>query len=470
MSSLITFHHAVSRSPEMRLKAPLTMTLSDRECVVVTGPNGSGKSLLAHLLSGGATVHPDMVTRSEGLRVRFQHFRDAWGDASPAYYQQRWNKWDDETTYPLVDDCLTRSGWSERHETLCRTLCLDALRGKTLNLLSSGELRRMQLFRVLIDTPHILIIDNPYIGLDAEAREALTALLGQLAAQMTLVLLIAREDEIPPCATRVIVMADGDMAADMPMAAWQMENAQVASAQASSPKGHEGAETPANADPTDGDEVVAMEQLTLAYDGHTLLDRLDWRICSGERWALLGRNGSGKSTILSLICADNPQAYATPLRLFGRRRGSGESIWDIKRRIGYVSPELYNTYRKNLRAIDIVASGLHDTVGLFRKATAQETVQCERWMERFGVTGLSQKDYLTLSSGQQRLMLLIRAFVKEPELLILDEPFHGLDNAHRRRARHIIDEYMAASPQRTLIMVTHYLDELPACIDHYKRL
>ena len=468
MSSLITLHKALSRMPEMRLKHPVSMTLAKGECVVVTGRNGSGKSLLAHLLSGGATVHPDMVSRTDGLRVRFQHFRDAWGDASPAYYQQRWNKWDDETTFPLVDDCLARVASGVGHEELIRMLRLDSLRGKTLNLLSSGELRRMQLFRVLADTPHILIIDNPYIGLDAEAREALTQLMGQLALHTTLVLLIAREDEIPPCATRIIEMEDGAIKCDTPAAAWQATPLEqgVPRANASLCKNPEMDHHARNV----SQEVVDMEHLTLTYDGHTLLNDLCWRVGQGEHWALLGRNGSGKSTILSLICADNPQAYAMPLRLFGKKRGGGESIWDIKRRIGYVSPELYNTYRKNLHAIDIVASGLHDTVGLYRKATDEERTRCLTWMERFGVEDLCQKNYLTLSSGQQRLMLLVRAFVKHPDLLILDEPFHGLDNHARWKARRIIDEYMYASDKRTLIMVTHYPEELPTCINRIKRL
>ena len=468
MSSLITLHKALSRMPEMRLKHPVSMTLAKGECVVVTGRNGSGKSLLAHLLSGGATVHPDMVSRTDGLRVRFQHFRDAWGDASPAYYQQRWNKWDDETTFPLVDDCLARVASGVGHEELIRMLRLDSLRGKTLNLLSSGELRRMQLFRVLADTPHILIIDNPYIGLDAEAREALTQLMGQLALHTTLVLLIAREDEIPPCATRIIEMEDGAIKCDIAAAAWQATPLEQGAprANASLCKKPEMDHHARNV----SQEVVDMEHLTLTYDGHTLLNDLCWRVGQGEHWALLGKNGSGKSTILSLICADNPQAYAMPLRLFGKKRGGGESIWDIKRRIGYVSPELYNTYRKNLHAIDIVASGLHDTVGLYRKATDEERTRCLAWMERFGVEDLCQKNYLTLSSGQQRLMLLVRAFVKHPDLLILDEPFHGLDNHARWKARRIIDEYMYASDKRTLIMVTHYPEELPTCINRIKRL
>ena len=184
---------------------------------------------------------------------------------------------------------------------------------------------------------------------------------------------------------------------------------------------------------------------------------------------LSGRNGSGKSTLLSLVCADNPQGYACDISLFGYRRGSGESIWDIKRRIGYVSPEMHRAYHRDLPAIHIVASGLKDTVGLYVRPTEEERQQCRRWMERLGIAHLEKRSFTHMSSGEQRLVLLARAFVKEPELLILDEPLHGLDNENRRMVKGIIEEYFR-QPEKTLIFVSHYQEEWPPCIDHWLTL
>ena len=184
---------------------------------------------------------------------------------------------------------------------------------------------------------------------------------------------------------------------------------------------------------------------------------------SGEKWALQGRNGSGKSTLLSLICADHPAAYACDISLFGRRRGTGESIWEIKRNIGFVSPEFHRAYKENRPAIEIVASGLHDSVGLYKRPRPEQMDTCLFWMKVFGIDSLKDRMFLTLSSGEQRLCLLARAFVKDPSLLILDEPLHGLDTFRRNLVRQVITEFCKRSA-KTLIMVTHYVEELPGNI------
>ena len=180
---------------------------------------------------------------------------------------------------------------------------------------------------------------------------------------------------------------------------------------------------------------------------------------------MTGDNGSGKSTLLSLICADNPQSYACDISLFGRKRGTGESIWEIKKHIGYVSPEIHRAYLKNMPAIDIVASGLHDSVGLYVRPKPEQRGICEHWMEVFGIGDLKDRSFLQLSSGEQRLVLLARAFVKDPDLLILDEPLHGLDTRNRAHVKGIIEAF-CKHPDKTLIMVSHYQDEFPACITH----
>jgi molybdate transport system ATP-binding protein len=190
---------------------------------------------------------------------------------------------------------------------------------------------------------------------------------------------------------------------------------------------------------------------------------------NGERWALTGQNGSGKSTLLSLVCADNPQSYACDITLFDRPRGSGESIWDIKKHIGYVSPEMHRSYKRNLPAIRIVASGLMDSIGLYAIPKAEDYAKCRWWLDIFGIGELADRPFLTLSSGEQRLVLLARAFVKDPQLLILDEPLHGLDLWNRRLAKDVIETFCQRR-NKTMIMVTHYQTELPNNITHQKVL
>ena len=212
-------------------------------------------------------------------------------------------------------------------------------------------------------------------------------------------------------------------------------------------------------------EVIRMNDVSIRYGERVILDSLNWTVMSGERWALSGQNGAGKSTLLSLVCADNPQSYACDITLFGRQRGSGESIWDVKRRIGYVSPEMHRAYSRNLPAVRIVASGLHDSVGLYVKSTPSEYAVCRWLMDVFGLRGKEDTSFLKLSSGEQRLVLLARAFVKDPQLLILDEPLHGLDPRRASLVKHVVEAFCERRG-KTLVMVSHYEDELPSCIDH----
>ena len=205
--------------------------------------------------------------------------------------------------------------------------------------------------------------------------------------------------------------------------------------------------------------------MTIRYGERTILKDLDWVVRKGEHWSLTGPNGSGKSTLLGLVCADNPQSYACDISLFGRKRGSGESIWDIKKHIGYVSPELHRSFKRDITAERIVANGLRDFHGLFTKANEEEIRTARKCLERFGAGQLAGTSFLNMSSGEQRIVLLARAFVKNADLLILDEPFHGLDDENVRMVRGIIEEY-CQNPDNTLLMVTHRMEELPSCIDH----
>ena len=213
----------------------------------------------------------------------------------------------------------------------------------------------------------------------------------------------------------------------------------------------------------DCQHVIEMNKVSIRYGERTILRELDWTVRNGEHWALSGRNGSGKSTLLSLVCADNPQSYACDISLFGWARGTGETIWQIKRHIGYVSPEMHRSYKRNLPAIRIVASGLMDSIGLYAIPNPKDYEKCHWWLNIFGIGHLADKPFLQLSSGEQRLVVLARAFVKDPQLLILDEPLHGLDLWNRRLAKDVIETFCQRKG-KTMIMVTHYQEELPNVI------
>ena len=215
----------------------------------------------------------------------------------------------------------------------------------------------------------------------------------------------------------------------------------------------------------DAESIVDFHNVNIRYGSRTILKDLSLSVKLGEHWALSGENGAGKSTLLSIVCADNPQAYANEIVLFGHQRGKGESIWDIKKHIGYISPEMHRAFQRDLPCLHIVASGMSDMNGLYRAPKAHQIEQCLFWMRIFGVEHVAERTFLKLSSGEQRLVLLARAFVKDPVLLILDEPLHGLDLYNRRMVKDIINVF-CRRPGKTLIMVTHYKDELPDCIDH----
>lgn len=208
-----------------------------------------------------------------------------------------------------------------------------------------------------------------------------------------------------------------------------------------------------------------MNNVTVRYGPRSILRDFSWCVKRGEVWALSGKNGSGKSTLLSLVCADNLQSYACDITLFGRRRGTGESIWDIKKRIGYVSPEMHRAYLRNLPVIEIVASGLHDTIGLYRRSSREQMERCLRWMELFGIAHLRDRSFLKISSGEQRLVLLARAFVKCPQLLILDEPMHGLDPENRARAKAVIEAFSRLDG-KSVIVVSHFEEDFPSTLTH----
>ena len=468
---VIEIINGIARHPDYRLAEPINFTLYEGEQLAILGPNGSGKTKLVNTIIGRYPLLMNEVRYDFGEHnhrmlyenIHYLAFRDSYGDADGSYYyQQRWHSQDVELS-PAVRDVLPEAD-DEYTASLYADFGIDALLDKQLVMLSSGELRRLQIVKALMTTPRVLIIDNPFIGLDASTRTQLTDLLKRLIAErgLQLILVVSREEDVPDFVTRVVETH--------PNPPCKGGNSDIASTIQNDKQGENSAEPQVLPHREDlGGSIISLRNVTLRYGERTIFEGLNWEIQRGECWALHGRNGCGKSALLSLICGDNPQAYACDISLFGRRRGTGESIWEIKKRIGYVSPEMHRAYLKDLPAIEIVASGLHDSVGLYVRPRPEQKDTCLKWMQMFGIEELADRTFLKLSSGEQRLVLLARAFVKDPELLILDEPLHGLDTYHREMVRGIIDTF-CSRPEKTLIMVTHYPEELPTCITHHKTL
>jgi molybdate transport system ATP-binding protein len=212
-----------------------------------------------------------------------------------------------------------------------------------------------------------------------------------------------------------------------------------------------------------------MNRVTVQYGGVKILENVDWTVRAGEKWALLGPNGSGKSTLLSLINGDNPQAYANDILLFDRKKGSGESIWEIKRQIGFVSPELHAYFPKSTTCFEAVASGFRDTLHLGTELTGRQTEIAEAYLHLLQLDALRDTPLWRLSAGETRLALVARALVKAPPLLILDEPCQGLDAQYGLRIRTLLERTCAHSGQ-TMIYVTHYAQEIPDCVTRVLRL
>lgn len=466
---------------------PINLEFQEGWQVAITGDNASGKTRLVEVLTGHYPLLLNEVRYDFGSschrlvseNLKYITFRDSYGDNDGTYYlQQRWNQHDIDENTPTVGQLLDRipEAVPGLREKLYALFHISDILDKYIISISSGELRKFQLTRTLLSAPRILILDNPFIGLDFATRDLLSDLLRSLTqeTQLMVILLLSKDDHIPDFITHVLPIKDLHVLPILTREQYlesrlepSLHLTQEEMEWILSLPEKDMSQVPFY--PAQGGEILRFNDVSIRYGSRTILNSLNWSVREGERWALQGQNGAGKSTLLSLVCADNPQAYACDIELFGHKRGSGESIWEIKRHIGYVSPEMHRAYQKDIPAIDIVASGLSDSVGLYCRPKPQQREQCLGWMRTFGIEHLADRTFLRLSSGEQRLCLLARAFVKDPELLILDEPLHGLDLNQCSKVKEIIDTF-AQRAHKTIIMVTHYREELPACITLEKTL
>ncbi|MDO7887203.1 ATP-binding cassette domain-containing protein [Hymenobacter cheonanensis] len=483
---LLALDHVAVRHLNRVLFADLSLRIEPGQHWALVGPSGAGKSALLAalagqlLLTGGAAAYPGLsaaarqrhpadplaawrqVVSLVGARAPFRA-RPGGGEL---YYQQRYEATAAEEVPTVREHLLAqpaRPGGAWTYARVVARLRLGHLLGQPLIQLSNGETKRLRLATALLRHPALLLLDNPLAGLDVDSRADFDALLAEIAAAGTTVVLATAPGEIPALVTHVAELAAGQLVRTGPVAAYR-PLAPPAPPVPDAAALH--ALWPAT--PPAFTTLAKLEDVTIRYGERVILDRLSWEIRPGERWALLGPNGAGKSTVISLLNGDNPQAYSQRITLFDRRRGTGESIWDIKRRIGYVSPELLQYFPGQPTCLGVVVSGFADTLGAGRPTPAQ-LATARAWL---GVLHLA--DYTALPLRQvpasaQRLCLVARALVKNPPLLLLDEPGQGLDATQQPYFRAVLEAICTASPV-ALVYVSHYAADIPRSVTRVLRL
>ncbi|MEA3427385.1 MAG: ATP-binding cassette domain-containing protein [Bacteroidota bacterium] len=446
----------------------LSFTIQPGEKLAVIGASGSGKTTLIKALAGqcfsSGTIRFQNGTTPRIAVIAQQHQFRNLSNLSSFYYQQRFNSNDSEDAQTVME-ALEETGAvaSAIAETLT-LLGIGQISDTRLIQLSNGEHKRFQLAKALLQNAEWLLLDNPYTGLDITARQMLNTILDDLSQRGIQYLLVTSPSDVPASVTQVTELSGGKLGVMLSRQDHVLARPVIKPSFLPGDTFIASCKTipPAYTYP-DFSVAIRMVNTSVVYHGRTILDTINWEVKKGECWSVSGHNGSGKSTLLSLVNGDNPQAFANEIYLFDKRKGSGESIWDIKQRIGYVSPELHHYFDATATAFEVVASGLFDTIGLFRQLSQQQRSITNQWLALLDITALGQKSFRQLSNGQQRLVLLARALVKNPPLLILDEPCQGLDSDLSARFIALVD-MICVEMQKTLIYVSHYKEEIPSCV------
>lgn len=470
-----TNHKTILFSVDFRMKSG--------EAVFITGPSGSGKTTFAKLLSGDLKPTHGELTIDEKTKVVFVSQQDrfiASAGLRTTYYGQRYESSNEEGIPTITEFFKQRIPdlQEEDFTTITEELEIAYLTARRLLSLSNGERKRVQLAVALFQKPDLLVLDQPFVGLDVHSRETLYRILESQKKKGLSLLVVSDPGFIASFADFVVEMNDGyaKTVADAKAYEHFYNEVQTKSNQFNAEllKG-------LSAEKKIYSQVVSMKNVQVAYGGEKVLDGIDWEVNNGERWVLSGHNGAGKTTLLSLITADNPQGYSNNLVLFDRRRGSGETVWEIKEKIGFVSPELHLYFLRHrgiykpasgselsynsLSCVEVVLSGFKDEVGFNTTNSKIQHTKAKQWLEILGMEDMEKASFLHASLGEQRTILLARALVKSPDLLILDEPCQGLDPGHTKRFTRLLD-HICLHDQTTLIYVTHRKEEIPECVTH----
>ena len=500
--NLITINNCRIENSRTILLQNLSWEMKEGEVWLVTGPNGSGKADFLNALAGTGGIK--ITPNNEGL------YSDIFSDstdvvslerAARLIQEERENDESDyleggvdhgrtgrvfitQALYPELKKgmALPEAANHLENEPAIKLCGIEKILDRGLKYMSTGEIRRTLLARALVSGKQLLILSDPFAGLDVQSRTILLDFFDSIARKKGtphIILGMERWHEIPDAITHVLEFCDKQVSYCGERAGYETllkerEQKAAAGEEEKRQSFKDGFEELTNADTAaveNKDVLVEMHDVNVGWDDHQVLRHLNWRLVRGEHWLVRGPNGSGKTTFLELITGDNMQVFSNDVRIFGNRRGSGETIWDIKKRLGIVSYRMHVEYRMlgGTSLLAVIISGFRDSIGLYDQPSDLEISTAKKWLALGGFEGRESENFGNLSYGEQRAILILRSAVKTPEILILDEPCHGLDEQYRTKILHLM-ELIGNGGTTTMLHVTHDPSEVLPCEKHILEL
>jgi len=498
---LIQLDNITIRINDRNLFENTSWTMNTGQRWAITGSNGSGKSIFIqalcrkvplargqiHYFFDGEDRSRSYLHKGEIIVISPGNHQGFMKQYS-GYHQARWQSFEDRgiptvaeflesqrvgqiSSFDTMPVRIGEANGNNRRDHVTALLGIDYLLERKILHLSHGESRKVQIAAALIQSPRVLVLDDPFLGLDDSSRETMGRTVTDMLDAETPCLLwvTTRPDEIPAGISHVLYLEQnrikmlGEKRIIYPRV-FRTQTDQSSRDVLIPPPAADSERSPAPS------SLVRLKNVSITYGKVPVLKSINWEMKKNEHWAILGPNGSGKTTLLSLILADNPQSYANDIFLFGKKRGSGESIWDIKERIGFVSPELHLFYPSNISCLEVVCSGFFNSIGLYRHCSSRQLDIAKTFMASLAIDRISNRLLNQVSTGEQRLVLLARAMVKKPELLVLDEPCQGLDDGHQHHFLQQLDCLCRQDASICMILTTHRRDALPGEITHILRL
>ncbi len=514
-SDLIKINNCSIKNTKQTLIENFSWTMQKNQAWLVIGPNGGGKAHFVKALTGDLEISPNPNESEENLSIYSNVLSDSVEvvslERAAELIEEERNL--DESEYIDGGVDIGRTGrifiaegivgkikkGSELPEIAKKIeafpavkLCgVEKILDRGIKYMSTGEIRRTLLARALISGKKLLILSDPFAGLDVESRKILLDFFNTITSKQLsknfensgfpyVILCMERYCEIPEAITDVLEFTSGKISfcgkktefekilqeRNEKNALLRDENKKSFANELENIKKESSIiieETEKNPQ-NELIPLIEMKNVNVGWEEKQVLKNLNWTLYKNQHWLIQGPNGCGKTTFLELITGDNRQVFCNDIKIFGAPRGSGETIWDIKKKLGIVSYRLHVEYRmlKNVSLKEVIISGFHDSIGLYEKVSDVELNAAKKWLKLAGFENRENENFSALSYGEQRAILILRAAVKSPEILILDEPCHGLDDNFRQKILDLL-ELIAESGTTTLLHVTHERSEVLKC-------